>query len=201
MISAGGYGVYVYQADNCVFRANTMRDAATYGIYVADTAEYNSIVNNVISNCVESIYLADGNVDYHTIVSNRIVDGTRGIFDSGGDYHTIEDNVICGHINNGIFLSGTIDSCTGGVWSMAGHLVFIRNSILQEVSYRGGGSIYVHNSRIVNMWGADRGHGFNITIENSNIGTVYDGRNGNGTIILRNSSISSKPTVRPEIIK
>lgn len=133
----------------------------------------------VIENSILAPYVTGG-------VPPALVQATMTQFVNGG---------------NGIFLSGTIDSCLGGVWSFAGYPLTIRNSQLSEFSYRGGGDVLIENSKIANVWGADRGAAFNIVLRNTAVGTLYDGGNGNGSIALQNTTIQSKPTVRPDIIK
>ena len=105
---------------------------------------------------------------------------------------------------NGIFLRGTLDSCTGGVWTTDGSNVRVIDSKLSELSFRMGGDAIVERSVIANMWGADRpvNASTTITLQDSKVGSYW----GMGTIPVTISMTGSTigrygGSVKPKILE
>lgn len=104
---------------------------------------------------------------------------------------------------NGILIAGTLENCTGGVWSTKDYVTKIINSNFVECSMRGGGTILSENSQVEWMSVADRGEDFSATFTDSIITNLGDGKTGNGVINLINTPVPAPAwgrPYRPEII-
>lgn len=105
---------------------------------------------------------------------------------------------------NGILIAGILDSCRGGAWGVDGYRLSIRRSNMSEVVFRYGGQIFISNSRVENIWGADRPvkGSATITLQNSQVGSYW----GMGTIPVTISMTGSTigrygGSVKPKILE
>jgi len=88
----------------------------------------------------------------------------------------------------GVVINGTIENCTGEVWS-GGGLTTVNGGTFDYATARVGGTM-VFNAAIVSLFDiADRGNAFNVAVNSSVISRINDGKNGAGTITFYNSPI------------
>lgn len=133
-----------------------------------------------------------------------IKDSKIGPYVTGGIKPALVDAINSEFVNagNGIFLRGKLTNCSGGFWTSNDNEIIVEGGKFAELSYRGGGRAVVSNSSINNIWGADRGNNFDLTFNDSTIGTLSEGGLGTGVFTLKNTTVGryTPSTFRKELI-
>ncbi|MFC2125242.1 right-handed parallel beta-helix repeat-containing protein [Bacteroidota bacterium] len=146
--SVATYTVTLNDADHIIFKNITIATTETYGaIYIGNGAAYNEFSNCEITGVAETsnlIHFAyDGN-EYNQIIQNRLVDGKKGILNTGYEINNIEiiDNVIEGQTEGAIHLEYTSAS------TIQGNTITSSSEITGIYLYRYSGNIILDANKI-----------------------------------------------------